>query len=229
MSPLIEEDLQIAVVDYGMGNRRSVEKALEHVGVRASVSADHEHLRAAAGLVLPGVGAFPRAMESLRELGLDELLRERVGAGIPVLGICLGMQLAFQSSAELGGADGLGLIEGEVRPLAAPARKLPHIGWSEVRFRPQAGAIAAELPASCAFYHVHSFAPRPAEPVDVLGTADYGETFVTAVRRGSFHGVQFHPEKSSVAGLRMLGNFVGLCSGGSTPALAHARSGSDAP
>src|SRR5580692_5873268 len=126
---LIEEPVEIAVMDYGMGNRRSVEKALEHVGARATVTRDHDQLRAAAGLVVPGVGAFPRAMDNLRELGLDELLRERLDAGTPVLGICLGMQLAFDSSTELGGAAGLGIVPGEVLALDPPAAlKLPHIG-----------------------------------------------------------------------------------------------------
>lgn len=201
----------LVVVDYGMGNRRSVEKALEHVGVRAAISSDLERLRAADGLVVPGVGAFPRAMENLRELGLDELLRERVREGTPVLGICLGMQLAFDSSSELGGAAGLGIVPGEVRALEADDLKLPHIGWSEVRFTRPASALIAALPACCAFYHVHSFAPVAADAQDVLGTADYGEPFVSAVERGSFYGVQFHPEKSSAAGLRLLSNFAGIC------------------
>jgi glutamine amidotransferase len=203
--------VEIAVVDYGMGNRRSVEKALEHVGVRASVSNDHERLREAAGLVVPGVGAFPRAMERLRERGLDELLRERVQAGTPVLGICLGMQLAFDSSTELGGAAGLGIIDGEVRALAAGSLKLPHIGWNEVSFSKLESPLIAELPQRCAFYHVHSFAPVPSDEGDILGTADYGSPFVTAVQRGSFYGVQFHPEKSSAAGLRLLADFARIC------------------
>ncbi len=109
---LVAEPVTIAVVDYGMGNRRSVEKALAHVGARASISREHDELRAADGLVVPGVGAFPRAMERLRDLGLDELIVERVERGVPVLGICLGLQLAFERSSELGGADGLGLIAG---------------------------------------------------------------------------------------------------------------------
>ncbi len=213
---LLSAPVEIAVVDYGMGNRRSVEKALEHVGARASVSRDHERLRAAAGLVLPGVGAFPRAMERLRELGLDELLRERVAAGAPVLGVCLGMQLAFDSSTELGGAQGLGLIAGEVRALEPGALKLPHIGWNEVRFtRPS--ALLEGIPERCAFYHVHSFAARPEREQDVLGTADYGEPFVSAVEHGSFYGVQFHPEKSSAAGLRMLANFARICAPAPAP------------
>jgi glutamine amidotransferase len=216
---LIEEPVDIAVLDYGMGNRRSVEKALEHVGARASITSDHARLRAAAGLIVPGVGAFPRAMDNLRELGLDELLRERIAAGTPVLGICLGMQLAFDSSSELGGAAGLGIVPGEVRALASSPEgegepgelKLPHIGWNEVRFTKPDSPLVADLPSSCAFYHVHSFAPVPAEERDVLGVAEYGAPFVSAVQRGSFYGVQFHPEKSSAAGLRLLANFARVC------------------
>ena len=211
MTPLIEEPVEIAVVDYGMGNRRSVEKALEHVGARASVSSDPTRLRAAAGLVVPGVGAFPRAMDNLRELGLDELLRERVAAGTPVLGVCLGMQLAFDYSTEQGGAAGLGILAGEVGALAAGGLKLPHIGWNEVTFLKERSQLVKDLPRECAFYHVHSFAPVPAEAEDVLGTAEYGAPFVSAVERGSFYGVQFHPEKSSAAGLRLLANFVRIC------------------
>lgn len=211
MSPLVETPVEIAIVDYGMGNRRSVEKALEHVGVRASITRDHDALRAAAGLVLPGVGSFPRAMENLRELGLDNLLRERVAEGAPLLGICLGLQLAFDSSVERGGAAGLGIVPGEVHALQTGALKLPHIGWNAVRFTRPDSPLLSSLPDRCAFYHVHSFAPVPAEQQDILATAEYGQRFVTAVQRGSFYGVQFHPEKSSAAGLRLLANFAQLC------------------
>jgi imidazole glycerol-phosphate synthase subunit HisH len=207
----IEEPVDIAIVDYGMGNRRSVEKALEHVGVRASITGEHERLRAAAGLIVPGVGAFPRAMENLRDLGLDELLRERIERGTPVLGVCLGMQLVFDSSSELGGAAGLGIVPGEVRPLAAGALKLPHIGWNDVRFTQPHSPLVTELPASCAFYHVHSLAPVPTDESDILGVAEYGGQFVSAVQHGSFYGVQFHPEKSSAAGLRLLASFARIC------------------
>jgi len=202
---------QIGIVDYGMGNRRSVEKALAHVGADPIVSADPRVLAGTAGLVLPGVGAFPRAMENLAALGLVELLRDRVAAGLPVLGICLGMQLAFDSSEELGGAEGLGIVPGAVQKLEAGRLKLPLIGWNEVSFSQPGSPLLDGLPDRCAFYHVHSYAPRPADGSDTLGTAEYGERFVTAVRRGSFYGVQFHPEKSSAAGLRMLGNFVRIC------------------
>jgi imidazole glycerol-phosphate synthase subunit HisH len=230
--PLIDEPVQIAVLDYGMGNRRSVEKALEHVGASALVTDDHAQLRAAAGLVVPGVGAFPRAMDNLRQLGLDQLLIERVAAGTPVLGVCLGMQLAFDSSTELGGASGLGIVPGEVRALASSPEgepsdlKLPHIGWNEVRFAgadpPGSGSssrspLIEDLPERCAFYHVHSFAPVPADAEDVLGTAEYGAPFVSAVQRGSFYGVQFHPEKSSAAGLRLLANFARICIAAAVP------------
>jgi imidazole glycerol-phosphate synthase subunit HisH len=217
MARLIEDPVDIAVVDYGMGNRRSVEKALEHVGANASMSSDPTQLRAAAGLVVPGVGAFPRAMESMRELGLDEFLRERVAAGTPVLGVCLGMQLAFESSTEQGGSAGLGIIAGEVRGLDAAGLKLPHIGWNEVRFRDERSALLENLPQQCAFYHVHSFAPVPTRAEDILGTVEYGTPFVSAVEKGSFYGVQFHPEKSSAAGLRLLANFARICATARVP------------
>jgi glutamine amidotransferase len=219
VTPLLAEPVEIGIVDYGMGNRRSVEKALEHVGARPLLSSDPERLATAPALVLPGVGAFPKAMESLRRLGLDELLRERVRAGVPVLGICLGMQLAFDSSQEQGGAAGLGLIGGQVRPLRTAGQKLPHIGWNEVELRGAGSPLLRDLPRRCAFYHVHSLAPVLTDPEDLLGTATYGETFVTAVQRGSFYGVQFHPEKSSAAGLRMLANFASACLAEASPAL----------
>jgi glutamine amidotransferase len=218
MTPLVDEPVDIAVVDYGMGNRRSVEKALEHVGARASVSREHSELRQAAGLIVPGVGAFPRAMAQLRDSGLDELLRERVAAGTPVLGICLGMQLAFDSSTELGGAQGLGIVPGDVHALQPGELKLPHIGWNEVQLRNVGSPLLDALPDRCAFYHVHSLAPVPADDADVLGRAEYGAPFVTAVQRGSFYGVQFHPEKSSAAGLRLLANFAHICARATVPA-----------
>jgi glutamine amidotransferase len=202
--------VRIAVVDYGMGNRRSVEKALQHVGAQTVVTRDHDELRAADGLVLPGVGAFPRGMANLRELRLDELLRERVAAGVPLLGICLGMQLAFDSSTELGGAEGLGLVGGEVSILQTGGERLPHIGWSVARARAPS-PLTDGLPAQCAYYHVHSYAAHPSDDSVVLASAEHGEPFVTAVAQGCFYGVQFHPEKSSLQGLRLLSNFAHIC------------------
>jgi imidazole glycerol-phosphate synthase subunit HisH len=209
----------IGVADYGMGNRRSVEKALERAGARAVVTAEHDVLRAADGLVLPGVGSFPKAMENLRALGLDELLRERLADGIPLLGLCLGLQLAFDSSTEHGGADGLGILPGTVDRVPAEGLKLPHIGWSVVRWSVDS-PLTAGLTEGAAFYHVHSFAPTPARQEDVLGQAEYGAAFVTAVARPPFYGVQFHPEKSSTQGLALLTSFAALCSvGAAQPAV----------
>jgi glutamine amidotransferase len=208
--PRAPAGVTIAVVDYGMGNRRSVEKALAHLGVRALLSGDPATLRSADGLVVPGVGAFPRGMAELRARGLDRLLRELLDAGTPVLGVCLGMQLFFSGSSELGGAEGLDLIAGTVERLESAGRKLPHIGWNDVRWQ-RSSPLRAGLPARGAFYHVHSFAARPAHATDVLAVADYGEEFVTAVAHGSFMGVQFHPEKSSLDGLRLLANFAAVC------------------
>jgi glutamine amidotransferase len=203
----------IGLVDYGMGNRRSVEKALEHVGAEVLVSSDPAALDDADGLVLPGVGAFPAAMERLRALGLDRFVVERAGAGVPLLGICLGMHLAFDRSTELGGASGLGIVPGAVRELAAGALKLPQIGWNEVRWERSAPVLDG-LAQTPVYYHVHGFVAVPDEPADVLGTAEYGERFASVVARGSFLGVQFHPEKSSHDGLALLANWVSACDGG---------------
>ncbi|MGA2013151.1 MAG: imidazole glycerol phosphate synthase subunit HisH [Solirubrobacteraceae bacterium] len=213
---------RIAIVDYGMGNRRSVQKAFEHVGEPVEVTADHDLLSAADGLVVPGVGAFPRAMHNLRELGLDEVVLAAARAATPVLGICLGMQLLFERSLEHEPTDGLGLIAGEVTPLHSGGLRIPHIGWNEVRFE-RPSPLTAGLPSSgCAFYHVHSLAARPASPDDVVASTAYGERFATIVAHGTVLGVQFHPEKSSLYGLAMLRNFVELCGGGVAGAPARA-------
>jgi len=156
-------------------------------------------------------------MANLHELGLAELIRERAGQGTPILGICLGMQLLFERSVELGLTEGLGLIAGEVGWIDTRGLRVPHIGWNEVRFE-RPSALTAGLPASgCPFYHVHSLAARPVDPDDIVGTTEYGERFATIVARGSVFGVQFHPEKSSTDGLRMLRSFTALCEGGSEP------------
>jgi glutamine amidotransferase len=200
---------RIAILDYGMGNLRSVEKALEHVGATATITHEAAEAGAADGLILPGVGAFPRAMQRVRERGLDELIAERRDAAVPILGICLGLQLLFDSSTELGGADGLGLLPGPVEELRCPGLKLPHIGWSPVRWERESRLVEG-IESETAFYFVHGFAPC-AEQADVLGSAGYGERFVSAAERDNVFGVQFHPEKSSAAGLRLLANFAGIC------------------
>jgi glutamine amidotransferase len=201
--------VSVAVLDYGMGNLRSVEKALEHVGASAIRTRDHDTVRSADAVVLPGVGAMPRAMELVRSLGFDELLHERRDAGVPIIGICMGMQLLFTSTTEQGGAEGLGLLDGPVERLDAPGLKVPHIGWSPVSWQRES-ELTAGLPDPTAFYHVHSFAPRPAHEEDVLGVASYGAPFASVVSRGNVHGAQFHPEKSGPDGLALLRNFAGL-------------------
>jgi imidazole glycerol-phosphate synthase subunit HisH len=202
---------RIAILDYGMGNLRSVEKALERVEAEAEITSDPARADAADGVILPGVGAFPRAMERVRELGLDELVAGRIEAGRPVLGICLGMQLLFESSVENEGSTGLALLDGVVAPLEANGYKVPHIGWSPVRWE-HGSQLTEGLGEETPFYFVHSFAPRPASDEDVLGTAAYGERFACAVERPPLYGVQFHPEKSSSAGLKLLDNFIRICS-----------------
>jgi imidazole glycerol-phosphate synthase subunit HisH len=199
----------VLVLDYGMGNLRSVEKALEHVGGRATIGSNPDAVRAADGLVLPGVGAFPRAMERIRATGLDALIAERAAAGTPILGICLGLQLLFERSEELGGAAGLGLLPGAVTALDAPGLKVPHIGWEPVAWEHDS-ALTAGIDSGTPFYFVHGFAVRPAGS-DTLGTVEYGERFACAAERGNVFGVQFHPEKSSAAGLALLANFTGIC------------------
>jgi glutamine amidotransferase len=194
----------IAIADYGMGNRRSVEKALAHVGAESTITADHDEIRAAEKVILPGVGAFPEAMRNLRASGLDDVLRERAESGVPLLGICLGMQLLFESTTEHEGAEGLGILPGEVTKLEAP--RLPHIGWNLVALRES--RLTEGLGEEAAFYHVHSYACRPADEGDVVGWSEYGERFASIVERDNVMGAQFHPEKSSRDGLRLLENFA---------------------
>ena len=183
----------IGVIDYGMGNRRSVQKGLERTGARAPITGDEALLRRCHGLVLPGVGAFPLAMRNLRDRGLDELVRSQVAAAVPLLGICLGMQLLFERSEELEPTPGLALLPGAVSAIAASPLPVPHIGWNEVSWtRPS--RLTAGLPAAgCPFYHVHSYAVRPADEADVVGSTDYGERFATVIEHDRVFGVQFHP------------------------------------
>ena len=201
----------LGLVDYGMGNRRSMEKSLERAGATVVLTGDHDALRATDGLVVPGVGAFGRAMEALDATGLAELVRERAAAGVPVLGACLGMQLLFERSAEFGAHEGLGLLPCEVVPLDTRGLKVPHIGWNNVRWS-QPSALSEGLPDPAPFYHVHSFVPGiPLDSEIALGISDYGSEFASVVGRGNVFGTQFHPEKSSRDGIALLANFVRVC------------------
>jgi imidazole glycerol-phosphate synthase subunit HisH len=209
--------VNIGLVDYGMGNRRSAEKALEHVGARVHVSSDPDLLFEMDGVVLPGVGAFPAGMQAMRALGLDDLMIKLARFGTPLLGLCLGMQLLFDRSEEHDGAEGLGLLAGTVRRLNAPGLKLPHIGWSEVHWRRDT-PLSDGLPDPSYLYHVHSFAPTPDDENVVLATAVYGEPFAAVVGQNNVFGTQSHPEKSSAHGLALLANFTRLCGRAGVPA-----------
>lgn len=193
---------QIAILDYGVGNLHSVRKAFEKHGAAPRVVSDPRLLADADGLVLPGVGAFGDAAARLAPY--KEALLAELNAGKPLLGVCLGMQLLFESSDESPGAAGLGYIRGHVRRLAHP--KLPQIGWNTLA-AVDGDELFQGLPEGPHVYYVNSFAPKPEEPVTVA-TSTYGETFTAAVRKRFAWGVQFHPEKSGPAGLAMIRNFV---------------------
>ncbi len=196
----------IVIIDYGMGNLRSVEKALEKVGAEVKVSRDPEDLRKADRMVLPGVGAFGDAMSNLEKRGLIDVLKEEVAAGKPFLGICLGLDLLFEESDEHGLHAGLGLLPGRVE-LLPTGLKIPQIGWNQVSVRKQSRLLEG-IPDGTSFYFVHSYAVVPSEESDILCTTEYGCTFVSAVERGNIAAFQFHPEKSSSLGLQILRNFA---------------------
>jgi glutamine amidotransferase len=195
------------IVDYGAGNLRSVQKAFEHVGVDARVGSDPREMANAPGLVLPGVGAFGAAAEQLEQKGLVEPLLSRINAGVPFLGVCLGLQLLLEASEEDPGIPGLGLVRGDVRALPSTV-KVPHIGWNQVEACTDSDLFDG-IPERSAFYFVHGFAVVPRSPGDALAMTDYdGVSFVSAVEVDNMVGVQFHPEKSSTMGLRFYRNFA---------------------
>ncbi len=210
LNPLTDTDITIAVLDYGMGNLRSVEKAIEHVGVKAPIVDDHDAAMNADGLILPGVGAFPEAMRRVRDARFDELIGEVLAAGKPVMGICLGMQLLFESSSEHEGAWGLGLLQGRIDALDAGNLKVPQLGWNEVRWS-RTSPLTDGLPSPSYFYFANSFSARVVNSEDVLGESDYGAPFTAVVEKHPLYGAQFHPEKSSAHGLRMMSNFARIC------------------
>ena len=203
----------IAIVDYKMGNLRSVQKSFEHAGVEDVVVTDNPALiEAADGIVLPGVGAFRDAAANLRDSGIDEVLRHRVGAGTPFLGICLGLQLLADIGYEDGEYKGLGLVPGTCEKLPAGV-KIPHIGWNTVEY-PRDSPLFEGIPESTAFYFVHSYRIVPRESDVIIGSTEYGVRFASAVQSGNLFAVQFHPEKSSTEGLKLLANFGRLAEKG---------------
>lgn len=197
---------QVAIIDYGVGNLRSVEKAFAANGCGAVVSSDESVLREAERLVLPGVGAFGACMNALAERGFDELVHERCAAGTPLLGVCVGMQLLFEESEEFGATRGLGLLPGRVRRFSNDL-VVPHVGWNQIRQRVRHPLFIGIEDASF-FYFVHSYYCEPAQDEMILGETDYGLAYASVIASGNLWGVQFHPEKSQVAGLRLLANFA---------------------
>ncbi len=197
---------QVAIIDYGVGNLRSVEKAFAATGCEAIVTGDEAQLRNAQRLVLPGVGAFGACMKALTERGFDRLVREKAEAGTPLLGVCVGMQLLFDESDEFGATAGLGLLRGRVRRFETDL-VVPHVGWNRIhQKRPH--ALFAEIADGSFCYFVHSFYCEPADETAITGETDYGRRYASVVAAGNICGVQFHPEKSQDVGLQMLKNFL---------------------
>lgn len=201
----------IAIIDYGVGNLFSLQSSLHAVGAEVVVTADEAELRRADKILLPGVGAFEDAARKLRESGLAELVKELAGAGKPLLGICLGMQLLFDKSYEYGEHEGLGLIPGTVRPIAGavPAElKIPHIGWNALHFTKESPLFSGIREGDCVYF-VHSYYAVDCGD-SVIATAEYGAELTAAVQRGNVFGCQFHPEKSGSVGLNILRAFAQL-------------------
>jgi len=198
--------MNIAIIDYGVGNLRSVEKAFTSQGIEAVVTRDEKVLRGADKLVLLGVGAFGYAMESLRKLGFDEIVIEGAGAGKPIIGLCVGLQMMFEEGHEFGSHRGLGLLPGRVIKFPDGVRT-PHVGWNQVEFK-QSHRVFRDLPDHSFFYFVHSYFVEPADPSCVMGETEYGRRFASICGRDNIIGVQFHPEKSQAAGLKLLNNFA---------------------
>ncbi len=198
----------IAIIDYGMGNLRSVQKALEYVGQEAVITDKAEDLSRADGIILPGVGAFKDAMDALNATGLTPVLKEQIAKGKPFLGICLGMQMLFDKSYEDGEYEGLGLIKGEVVRFDTKL-KVPHIGWNKLSLKKI--TLLFEGVDDLNFYFVHSYHAANCNPEDVETTCEYDYEFVSSVNKGNVWGVQFHPEKSGDTGLKLLENFSKIC------------------
>ncbi len=215
----------IAVIDYEMGNLRSVQKALERIGATAVVTRDPDVIAGAAAAVLPGVGAFGTCMENLRRYGLVEPVKMFIASGRPFLGICLGLQLLFEESEEFGPVPGLGVLPGRVvrfAPDPTNVRKVPHMGWNELQVRQRPPHLQG-IPDRAQVYFVHSYYVVPTDPGIVATTTDYGGSFVSSVWHDNVFACQFHPEKSQVIGLCLLANFAALAGEAETPGAEVSR------
>jgi len=198
--------VSVAIIDYGVGNLRSVEKAFAATGCEASISSDESFLRRAEKLVLPGVGAFAACMRALQERGFDRLVRERASAGTPLLGVCVGMQLLFEESEEFGATRGLGLLKGRVRKFDGDL-VVPQVGWNRIHQK-QPHVLFEGIANGSFCYFVHSFYCEAKDEAVVAGETEYGRRYASVIAEGNVCGVQFHPEKSQDVGLRMLKNFA---------------------
>ncbi len=198
----------IAIVDYGMGNLRSVQRGFERVGAEARIVQSPRELNGARGMVLPGVGAFGQAMDNLRAAGWIDPLHTACVRGMPFIGICLGMQLLFESSAEMGQHEGLGILAGEVKRFTGDV-KVPQMGWNQIRLW-QANPLLRDVADGGYAFFVHSYYCAPRDSSIVLATSDYGVEFASIVGRGNIFGAQFHPEKSQAVGLKILENFAAI-------------------
>ncbi|MBP2644890.1 MAG: Imidazole glycerol phosphate synthase subunit hisH [Firmicutes bacterium] len=201
----------IAIIDYGMGNLHSVEKAFIKLGSEVIVTSDAGVIMGADKVVLPGVGAFGDCMKNLQEYHLVDVIRDVIGRGVPFLGICLGEQLLFEGSEEDPGVAGLGVFSGMVRKINAPRLKIPHMGWNSLCY-PKESLLFNGLPESAYVYFVHSYHAVPLDRSIIAAVTDYGEALTAAVSKGNVHAVQFHPEKSGEVGLKILQNFKELAS-----------------
>jgi glutamine amidotransferase len=202
---------ETVIVDYGMANLRSVQKAFEQVGHSATITTDPKRVAAAGKVVLPGVGAFRDAIVSLRQTGLADTVRRHIDSARPFLGICLGMQMLFARDHEDGLHDGFGVFGGDVVRFAnVPGLKVPHMGWNTLRLSPRACPLFAGLPADPAVYFVHSYFPQPAARDIIAAEADYPTAFCAAIWKDNIFATQFHPEKSQRVGLQMLRNFAAM-------------------
>src|SRR3989338_916038 len=192
----------IAIIDYGMGNLRSVQKAMERAGAQAKITQKAEDIAKAEKIILPGVGAMRPAMEKLAALGLIPAIKQAISAGKPFLGICLGLQLLFEKSNEGGDVKGLGILKGKVERFSSTKQKVPHMGWNQLKFKKgQNGLFKGVEPLSYAYF-CHSYFIKPKDVKSAAATTEYGNDFVSAVAVGSIYGVQFHPEKSQAVGLK---------------------------
>lgn len=198
----------IAIIDYGAGNLSSVKKALDYLGAESEITQDRDKILSASHVILPGVGSFGDAMESMQERGLVDVVKEAAACGKPFLGICLGLQLLFESSEESPGVEGLGILKGKIVTIPKDkGLKVPHIGWNSVSLKQKDG-IFSGIGDNSYFYFVHSFYLKDADEDVVAGTTEYGVEIQCAVQRGNLCATQFHPEKSSSIGLKLLKNFV---------------------